>query len=185
MVGARPDEVCLASLAGASYPTVRPREIETSTVDQAARFSPALRQAGWHLSDADACLSRVMHARHAALLLLRARGPISEACSSASIAAHRIEPLGVRLAASGGARASSSIADGARQVSLKLFTGQHWSELRSLATAYKQLSKFRLSALVVSTAGAGYIAGTPLLGSLGTAVTVAVLILIISTAAVS
>ena len=106
-----------------------------------------------------------MLARQAALLVSRARRPVSDSHITSllsEIPGLRAEPLGLRTATAAGARASSTVSDGARQLSLKLFTGQHWSEVRSLATAYKQLSKFRLSALVVSTAGAGYVAGKSL-----------------------
>ena len=104
----------------------------------------------------------MMLARQAALLLSRRRQPCPQISCSGSLlwrAVLQAEPHALHVAATQGTRASSTVADGARQLSFRLFAGQHWNDLRSLANAYKQLSKFRLSALVVSTAAAGFVAG--------------------------
>ena len=67
---------------------------------------------------------------------------------------------GLRLQLGAAAEAAAALAAaGARSAGLASTSGRAATTLPELLHLYKQLSKFRLSALVVSTAAAGFVAG--------------------------
>ena len=127
----------------------------------------------WSIADGQGSASGTHSYAHAAHLMFRqAVAQLSRAhahtaqLSSPGLGLHlahqltRRQPVSQTLGQQLCRTASSSAgAEPVRELPLTLLTGPHWASLRSLAQAYKQLSKLGLSALVVSTAAAGFVAG--------------------------